>query len=194
MDSARYFFGLALTEHVHGNFETALKLELKAYESDTAYLPGLWNFIYTGQQDNAYRWAKKWDEYRPMGHIIAKGYIFWNAGEHEKAQALFEQRINELEGYIASPSLPTSAGDFHMRLAPLYAFTGDKEKAYRVLDELIRQHNTYPSEWIVSMKHNPMLDNLREEERFRRILQIMEDRYQSEHRRVEKWLKKTGRL
>ena len=106
----------------------------------------------------------------------------------------FIDLADELEDLIASPSLPTSAGDFHMSLAPLYAFTGDKEKAYRVLDELIRQHNTYPSEWIVSMKHNPMLDNLREEERFRRILQIMEDRHQAEHKRVEKWLKKTGRL
>jgi len=193
-DSARYFFGLATTEHVHGNFEVAQKLELKAYEYDTTFLPDLWSYIYTGQQLEAYRWARQWDEHRPMSNIIAKGYIFWNAGEEENAEALFKQYIDDLENKISSPSLPNSAGDFHMSLAPLYAFTGDKEKAYRMLDELIRQHNTYPLEWIVKMKYNPMFDSLREEERFQRIIQIMEDRYQAEHERVREWLEETGRL
>jgi hypothetical protein len=39
-----------------------------------------------------------------------------------------------------------------------------------------------------------MFDSIRSEERFQKILQNMESKYQAEHERVRKWLEEQGML
>jgi DNA-binding transcriptional MocR family regulator len=43
-------------------------------------------------------------------------------------------------------------------------------------------------------KHDVLLDKIRSEERFQKILQNMETKYQAEHERVRKWLEEQGML
>ena len=72
-------------------------------------------------------------------------------------------------------------------LAATYAFLGDKIKAYQHLDEF-NKRNFYQL-WLISYaKHDPLFDSIRNEERFQKILQNMEAKYQAEHERVKKWL------
>ncbi|MCJ7448347.1 MAG: hypothetical protein MUO72_11710 [Bacteroidales bacterium] len=54
--------------------------------------------------------------------------------------------------------------------------------------------NFYPLWWISLAKHDPMLASIRNEERFQKILQNMEAKYQAEHERVRKWLEEQGTL
>jgi hypothetical protein len=54
--------------------------------------------------------------------------------------------------------------------------------------------NFYPS-WLVSLaKLDPLFESIRNEERFQKILQNMEAKYQAEHERVRKWLEEQGML
>jgi hypothetical protein len=44
------------------------------------------------------------------------------------------------------------------------------------------------------MMYDPLFDSIRSEERFQKILQNMEAKYQAAHERVRKWLEEQGML
>jgi len=48
--------------------------------------------------------------------------------------------------------------------------------------------------WVSLAKHDPLFNSIRNEERFQKILQNMEAKYQAEHERVRKWLVEQGML
>jgi hypothetical protein len=54
--------------------------------------------------------------------------------------------------------------------------------------------NFYPLWWVSLIKHDPLFDSIRNEERFQMIIQNMEAKYQAEHERVRKWLEEQGML
>jgi TolB-like protein/Flp pilus assembly protein TadD len=193
-DSAAYINRLASIEQLFGNYQKADILYRKAYEIDSTKLPDLWNYIYAGQLDAAYKWANKWDEYRPGWNTNAKAYLHWNAGKHDQARDLLTQDIEYIEQILKESRLGVSSGDFHIRLAPAYALLGDKDKAYQMLEELNEIQNNLRLEWVNGIKLNPMFDELREEELFQKIVEHVEARYQAEYDRVKEWLEKTGRL
>ena len=78
-------------------------------------------------------------------------------------------------------------------LAAVYAFIGDKVKAYQYLDDF-NNLNIYPLWWISYAKHDPMFDSIRNEPAFHQIVKEMEAKYQAEHERVRKWLEEQGML
>jgi TolB-like protein len=193
-DSAGYYHKLALIERCLGNYQRAELLYLRAYELDTTYLPDLGNYLYAGQLDAAYRWAGIWEKYSPGWHIPERAYLYWNAGKQKQARDLLTQFIKRREQSLQESWLGVRNGNMHMDLAPLYALLGNKEKAYRTLDELLQMQDNLPVEWVNIIKHNPMYDGLRDEERFQKIVEHVEAKYQAEHERVRKWLEKTGRI
>jgi len=193
-DSAGYYHRLALAELWLGNYRKADLLYLKAYDFDSTWLPDLRIYIYDGQLDAAYRWAGIWEKYSPGWHIPERAYLYWNAGKKKQARDLLAQFIKRGEQSLQESWLGVKNGNFHMDLAPVYALLGDKDKAYRTLDELLQMQDNLPVEWVNIIKHNPMYDQLRDEERFQKIVEHVEARYQAEHERVREWLGKTGRL
>jgi hypothetical protein len=76
----------------------------------------------------------------------------------------------------------------------VYAYLGEKEKAYKVLEELVEKRNSFYWERLVDVRSSPMFDNLRGEERFESLLRTMETKWQTEHERVRNWLVETGKL
>ena len=78
-------------------------------------------------------------------------------------------------------------------LASTYAFWGDIGKAYYYLDELNKSEFN-PLSRIILIKHDPLFESIRDEERFQKIRQNMEAKYQAEHNRVQKWLVEQGLL
>jgi hypothetical protein len=53
----------------------------------------------------------------------------------------------------------------------------------------------FPKLWQISYaKHNPFMKSIRNEERYKKLLQNMEAKYQTEHERVRKWLEEQGML
>jgi hypothetical protein len=79
----------------------------------------------------------------------------------------------------------------HFDLAKVYAFKGDKEKAYQYLDE-VNKNKSFGLGDFNSFKYSPFLNNIRREPRFQKILKDVEAKYQAEHERVRKWLVSQG--
>jgi TolB-like protein/Tfp pilus assembly protein PilF len=190
---------LAWLESSLGNFEEALKLYKRAYEIDSTYLPDIMYYSLAGHDEESYLLAKKYVEhYEKTGELnLTKsyrvGYAFWQVGKHEEAKNYFNQQIKYDEESIKLGRDVAKIKSTHYNLAATYAFLGDKAKAYQYLDDF-NTMNFYPF-WVISLaKHDPLFASIRNEERFQKILQNMEAKYQAEHERVKKWLEEQGML
>ena len=76
-------------------------------------------------------------------------------------------------------------------LAGVYAFLGEKDKAYANLRVWARM--PVYSLWCVTLiKKDPLFNSIRNESEFQQIVIEVESRYQSEHKRVIKWLNEKG--
>jgi hypothetical protein len=81
----------------------------------------------------------------------------------------------------------------HYDLAGVYAFLGDKVKAYQYLEEL-NKVSVYPLGGMTYAKFDVLFDSMRNEERFQKVFSNVEAKYQAEHERVKKWLEEKGML
>jgi TolB-like protein len=198
-DSVKYFSKLSGTEFLLGNFEEAIKLQKKAIEIDSTYLPDITYYSIAGHDDEAYLIAKKYIEQYIMtpelrlrtSHRI--GYAFWQVGKHEEAKNYFKQQIKIDEESIKLVRDITQWKGAQYDLAGVYAFLGDREKAYQYLNAF-NTLNFYPTWFITFAKYDPLFNSIRTEEPFQKILQNMEAKYQAEHERVKKWLEEQGML
>jgi tetratricopeptide (TPR) repeat protein len=124
----------------------------------------------------------------PQGYEQYIGYAYWKNGYKNEANAWFNDAKKLGQESIklgrAYKNLPWT----FYNLAHVYAFTGEKEKAYEMLEKT-RQYKAFPLFMIDDMKtYNPLFKYIRNEFRFQMILKEMEAKYQAEHERVRKWL------
>ena len=92
------------------------------------------------------------------------------------------------------PPLFFFANNAYFDLASVYAFTGEKGKAYEILNS-ISHYPIITISMVDDMKiYNPLFSSIRNEPEFQRILKVMDTKYQAEHERVRKWLEEQGKL
>jgi tetratricopeptide (TPR) repeat protein len=187
-------------EFVLGNFEEALKLDKKCSEIDTTYLGDMISYsLLSGHNNEGYLLAKKYIESaKKTGTLILQashriGYAFWQVGKNTQAKDYFNQQIKYDEEIIKLGRDIAQSKSAQYDLAGTFAFLGDKEKAYQYLDEFNKQ-KSFPLWWVTITKHDPLFNNIRNEERFQKILQNIEAKYQAEHERVKKWLEENNML
>jgi len=199
-NEASYFDWLAFIEFNLENFEEALKLAKKANEIDSTYLDALIFYsVPPGHNEEAYILAKKLVVYykkRGELNLVEShrvGYALWQVGKKKEAEYYFNQQIKYDEESIKRGRDIEQWNVAYYDMAGTYAFLGEKEKAYKYLDEFDKK-NTYGLWWVSLAKHDPLFASIRNEERFQKILQNMERKYQAEHERVRKWLEEQGML
>jgi TolB-like protein/Flp pilus assembly protein TadD len=120
------------------------------------------------------------------------GYVNWQMGNKDKAEYYLNESINKCEEL--KTIIPNTIS-FHIDLilARLYAFLGDKNKAY----DHLRSYNQLigMSKWEVSIMHNdPMFNSIRDEPEFQQIVRDVESKYKAEHDRVRLWLEENDML
>jgi TolB-like protein len=209
-DKARYYYNEAFTldsneaanlssllvlTAVEGKIDEAIELERKHQEIDSNYIPVV--IMDWVDKDEAYNIAiRQIDYYKKSGkpnlqtsHRV--GFALWRAGKFEEAKKYLDQQIEYSDSIIQLDRDIAQWKGAYYDLALTYAFLGNKEKAYQYLDEL-NKGNTCQIRWITYLKYDPPLDSIRNEERFQKILQTYEAKYQAEHERVRKWLEKQG--
>jgi tetratricopeptide (TPR) repeat protein len=196
-----YYF-LAWIEFCNENFEGAYKLVKEREKIDSAnYVEDLipiYNLI-SGHDKEAYLFANKLIEYFKKSGILNLtelnqiGYAFWKVDRHKEAESYFGQQIKYSEESIKLGRNSAQTKSAQYNLASTYAFLGDKGKAYYYLDEF-NKSDFYPLIRVILLKHDPLFANIRNEERFKKILKNVESKYQAEHERVRKWLEETGQL
>jgi hypothetical protein len=80
-----------------------------------------------------------------------------------------------------------------MYLANVYAFKGDRDKAYKYL-RINYKEPEITLELVSMLKYDPLFNSIRNEPEFQKILKDFEAKFQAEHERVRKWLKKKEML
>jgi len=198
-DSVSYFYGLSRLEFAMENFENAILFSEKASKIDTTFIPDFVWYSFAGRHQQAYIIAnKEVEELKktgelPLGYSHRIGYAFDKIGKDKEAKFYYNQQIKYGEDCINLDRETALNKTAHYDLAGVYAYLGDKTKAYQYLDE-VDQLNIFPSWWISYAKNDPLFDNIRNEEQFQQILRNMEAKYQAEHERVKKWLEEQGML
>jgi tetratricopeptide (TPR) repeat protein len=128
----------------------------------------------------------KWN----MNHV---GLAYWQNGFRKEADNYFDKHIelcnneNKLSGARSKLFLT------YYDLAGIYAFRGEKEKAYENL-KIFNHGQVVPLWHLRLLKTDPLFDSIRNEPEFQKIEQDIEARYQAEHERVRKWLEEQGKL
>jgi tetratricopeptide (TPR) repeat protein len=122
-------------------------------------------------------------------HRIA--YAFWQVGKYKEAKYYINQQIK-----YGEESLRLDRDDAYTvkyDLAAAYAFSGDKENAYKLLEEFVTGEG-FTLWWLSMMRFDTLFEGIRSEERFQKIVQIMQAKYQAGHELVGKWLEEQGML
>jgi hypothetical protein len=121
------------------------------------------------------------------------GCAYWVNGFKEKAEYYFNTSLEQLNSLIDLDRYSYRAIVTYYHLAAIYAFLGEKDKAYENL-RLINQKQRMP-EWMApSLENDAMFDNIRDEPEFQQIVRDIEVKYQAEHERVRKWLEENNML
>jgi len=197
----QYLSRLAWLEFNLENYEESLKLMKKILEIDsTAWLFNLHFYLYpSGHDDEAFIHAQKIIErYKKSGqpeyyqmHRI--GYIFYKMGRVKEADDYFKLQIKYSEESIKLKRFYSQNKNAQYDMAAAFAFLGDKEKAYKHLDEF-NTMNFFGLMLYSFVKNDPLFASIRNEDRFQKILRSMEAKNQAEHERVKKWLEDQGML
>jgi tetratricopeptide (TPR) repeat protein len=115
------------------------------------------------------------------------GYALWKAGKYREADSYFKMQLKNSQESIKLKRYMSLYKGAYYDLAAIYAFLGERDKAYQYLDEFSKK-GFYPLWWVTLAKHDPLFTNIRNDEKFQRILQDMQSKYEAESLRVRKWL------
>jgi TolB-like protein/AraC-like DNA-binding protein/Flp pilus assembly protein TadD len=200
-DTTKYIFSLATIQSIYRNYPEAEELFKKCYVKDTdniEIIEQLSNVFYLhDQSEELLKYVKKiknrLDADRPLFHSSMKmiGYAYWQNGYKQEANIWFNEQISMGEKSIKMGRFYSI--DANYDLAAIYAFRGEKEKAYQNLRK-VNQIHVCPLWLLNAIKCEPLFNRIRTETEFQMIVGELEAKYQAEHEKVKNWLEKQGTL
>jgi tetratricopeptide (TPR) repeat protein len=194
-DSVSYYGQLSVSEYWSGNYKKSLELALKAFKIDSTSYMNLvsYNYYMLGQNKESLKYAQIYVEQLKKNGIISIqgahriGYAYWLNGYNDEATYYFDKQLEYCFGMIKSDRPTAQKKVVYYDIAAVYAFKGDKGKAYknlRIFNE--RPRMTF---WMAGLiRHDPLFDSVRNEPEFQAIVSDVETKYQREHERVRKWV------
>lgn len=201
-DSLKYYVELAVYEHNSGNYLKAIEYNKKTYSIDSNnYALGL-NYVLLDQYEEALEYYKRDLKRKPetlnnknyqaiLFGMHRVGLAYWKNGFKKEGEYYFNELINYCEKLKKSGLWDPSRAAYD--LAAVYAFKGDKEKAYENLKDVTE--NRVGQLWLVTyLKKDPLFDPIRKESEFQQIVRDYENKYQAEHERVKRWLEENKML
>ncbi len=202
-DSTQYLWIAAYGEIKQGYWGKAIEFNKKGYAIDSTDVETLDNLGYChsflGQFEESLKYYKKYVErkkalgqfYLLESHRI--GYAYFKNGYKKEAEYYFDKQIDYCNDLIKSDRPWAQLLYPYYDLAGVYAFRGDKVKAYKNLKIFNQRQKEYL--WMVSLiKTDPLFDSIRNEPEFQQIIGDVESKYQAEHERVRKWLEENHML
>jgi TolB-like protein/AraC-like DNA-binding protein/Tfp pilus assembly protein PilF len=203
-DSSQYYHILANHELCWGNFEKSLGIALKANELNPDNLHNLceniaFNYMLLGKYDESLKYYKKYFEKSKAQGVLSIaymnriGYAYWKNGYKKEAEYYFDKQIEYCNNAIKLGRKNRNQLFSYYDLACVYAFRGEKEKAYENLRNL-NQLRVAPLWLVTFFEHDPLFDSIKNEPEFQQIARDIAAKYQAEHERVRKWLEEQGML
>ncbi len=204
-DSIKFYLYLIRSEIFHSNYEKAIELAEKAFEMDSintyiVFELGL-VYMYLDQYEKSIKYFEKYIEGergRPVGLIMSNmksyfGLVYWQNGDKEKAEYYFKQQIDRCNKLNESGRQLEQEYFTYYNLAGVYAFRGEKDKAYKNL-RIFNQTSKMYLENVFWINNDPLFNSIRDEPEFQQIVRDVEAKYQAEHERVRQWLEENDML
>ncbi|WP_319500985.1 helix-turn-helix domain-containing protein [uncultured Draconibacterium sp.] len=196
-DSAQYL----LNQETPEDIQTSIHLLEKAltYNSSNSVL--LWHLAiynsFAGQNKQAFFYLKKYmtlnniPEDLPINSMHRIGYIYFREGFKDSAAYYFQ--LQEKSCLKAIKSGRYYSNFLIYDLAGIYAFNGEKEKAYLWLTRF-NELDRFPAWMVYLLKTDPMFNSIREEPDFKNVVANVETKYNTEHERIKVWLENNNIL
>ncbi len=204
-DSLSYFSQLSSDENSINNFKKSIEFAEKGCAIDSTALLRIigGNYANLGQYKESLKYFKKWLEilkaqgefdYNAINNLHRIGYAYWQNGYKEEAEYYFKEQIKNCDRAIklSRPYVGQILYSYY-DLAGVYAFMGEKDKAYKNL-RIFNQIQRVPLWMSMLIKTDPLFNSIRNEPEFQQISKDIEAKYQAEHERVRKWLEEQGKL
>ena len=197
-DSIEYYQEIFQIESFFGNgYEISLE---SIYLMDTTRNGILFQlgqqYVFEGKFEESLTYLKKYFKrlethggYRVPG-MHRLGYAYWMNGFYAEADYYFDTMI---EYYNDLNNVGRLLYNAKYDIAGVYAFRGEKEKAYENL-KFFDQLERIPFWWLDLLRIDPLFDSIRDEPEFQQIVKDVEAKYQAEHERVRQWLEENDML
>jgi TolB-like protein len=200
----QYYRCAGYSEAKQGKGKKALEFYSKMYDIDPTNmwsLEGLGElYSFNGQFEESLKYYKKLVERQKASGQLAFisshriGYVYFKNGYKKEAEYYFEKQIEYCNGQIKLNRPWAQELYPYYDLAGVYAFKGNKVKAYKNL-KIYNQRKEPEGLWMVSLiKTDPLFNSIRNEPEFQQIVRDVEARYQANHESVKKLLKEQGML
>lgn len=194
-DSALYYYMMAQNAFFSGEDNKAIDYSRKAILldsfTDKGYLAQA--LLRSGKHNEALAVYESWiDDMKESGGFDPRyayriAYAYWRNGLREKAEYYFEKQI-EYSSALINLNRPWAQDYFtYYDLAGVYAFRGEREKAYENL-KAFNQIQEVPFWTDALIKREPFFDSIRDEPEFQQIVRDVEAKYKASHERVRQWL------
>ncbi len=195
-DTLQYFQDMSGPYFVSENWEESARWAKKILEKNPnnvwahSQLASIYSFL--GKDDLFYFHAEKMTELSLYTYEAEyyKGWILWKHGDKIKADAIFDRMIDFSDKLIKSGKFT----DFpSFSLSEIFSIKGEQKKAMMYFNLI---SNKYLSQkwFIITMEKDPLLQNIRSDERFQEILNKSKSDWQKEHEKLRIWLKQNNLL
>jgi TolB-like protein/Tfp pilus assembly protein PilF len=202
-DSASYLGDLGFFEIRQGSYEKALGFLQRGYmidstNEDIVHNLGQCNMFLNQFKESLKYFKKDVEMFKALGDFTNNGMhriglAYWENGYKKEGEDYFNKQLEYSKNDIELKRPWGQRLYPYYDMAGIYAFRGDKEKAYKYL-KLFNQRQSMPLFVVTYMKNDPLFNSIRNEPEFQQIVRDVEAKYQSEHERVKKWLEETGQL
>jgi TolB-like protein len=201
-DSSLYYLGLSDVEALlNEDIAQSLKCLKKAYQFDSLNIQTIRDiaemYMLTKEYEASLRFYKRYVELVEssgnlgINNMHRVGYSYWMNGYTEEAMNYFHKQIEYLNNAI-NLGRDYVSHFLYYDLAAVYAFLGEKDKAYENL-RIFDQQKRFPKWIYVHIKRDPLFNHIRNEPEFQQIVRDVEAKYQAEHERVRQWLEENDR-
>jgi len=161
-----------------GDFQKAVQ-QIQKFLSLSPNVPdALWYAARAELFSGNYEKAQEYYQKSGSG-LVELGYIYWKTGKKDEARKLFKESLDRLQKQIEQGDEYYDTREY---IAMIYATQGNKEEALRWLQKAVDAGWRY---YRYILKH-PMLENIRDEPRFKEIIEKTKARVDEMRRRVEK--------
>lgn len=195
-DTLQYFQNMSGPYFALENWEECIRWANKILEKNPNHL---WAHI---QLRDVYSFLRKDDltayhseKVAELSHSFAekeyyRGLLLWEHGDKIKAGKIFEKAVNFSDKLIKAGIDP----DFnYFTVARIFSLKGEKNKAMEYFSKISLQFCR--QKWVITfMELDPILNNIRSDERFQQILNNSKSDWQREHEKILIWLQQNNLL
>lgn len=196
-DSAQYLHSKESLDDI----QTTIHLLGKALAFNSSNSLVLWDLAFynsfAAQNAKAFFYLKKYMSLNnspadlPINSMHRIGYIYFQQGIKDSAAYYFQ--LQEKSCLEAIESGRYYSNFLFYDLAGIYAFEGEKEKAFLWLNKF-NELDKMPVWMVYLLKTDPLFNSIREEPDFEEIVADVETKYKTEHERIKLWLENNNIL